>query len=295
MHLDLSDLDLFAAVARRRSFRAAARDLRISPSRLSERLRDLETRLGVRLLNRTTRSVSPTAAGAALLESIVPALDSIGAAVARLGEAGDEPAGPLRINAPSPIAELVLAPRLAGFVLAYPRVRLDLVIEEGLVDIVAGGFDAGARYDESIAKDMIAVPIGPPQRFALVAAPALLERVGSPAHPRDLVGMPAILHRFPSGRTAEWEFERGEERMIVRPAHPIVCGGVRVELALAEGGAGFLATFAEWARPGIDSGRLVSLFEDWLPPFPGARLYYSSRRHMPPALRAFVDFMRWRG
>lgn len=295
MAYDLSDLDLFAAVARRRSFRAAAADLRISPSRLSERLRDLEAGLGVRLLNRTTRSVSPTAAGAALLETLVPALQGIDAAVARLGETADAPAGPLRINAPGSIAELVLAPRLAAFVLAFPRIQLDLVVEESFVDIVAEGFDAGARYDESIARDMIAVPIGPPQSFALVASPALIERVGRPDHPRALTDLPAILHRFPSGRIVDWMFERGDERIAIRPARATICGNIAVERALAEGGAGFLATFEDWLRPGIESGRLVRLFEDWLPPFTGAHLYYSSRRHMPPALRAFVDFMRWRG
>ncbi|AHE55692.1 LysR family transcriptional regulator [Sphingomonas sanxanigenens] len=291
---DLADLDLFAAVARTRSFRAAAQATRVSPSRLSERIRDLEARVGVRLLNRTTRSVSPTAAGAALLETLQPALEGIAGALARISEAADEPAGPLRLNVPTPIAELVLAPRLPAFLAAYPRIALDLVIEEGFVDIVAAGFDAGARYDEAVARDMIAVPIGPPQRFALVAAPALLARVGTPGHPRDLIDLPTINHRFLSGRIPDWEFERGDEVLAIRPRRAVLCGSAPVELALAEAGVGLLATFEEWVRPAIAAGRLVSLFEDWLPPFPGARLYYSSRRQMPPALRAFVDFMRWR-
>ena len=292
---DLADLDLFAAVARRRSFRAAAQATRVSPSRLSERIRELEARVGVRLLNRTTRSVSPTAAGTALLETLQPALDDIADALARISETADAPAGPLRLNMPTPIAELVLAPRLPAFLNAYPRIVLDLVIEEGFVDIVAAGFDAGARYDEAVAKDMIAVPIGPPQRFALAAAPGLLARVGTPTHPRDLAGMPAIVHRFASGRIPDWTFGGGEEAVTIRPSQALLCGSPQVEVALAEAGIGLLVTFEEWVRPAIATGRLVSLMEAWLPPFPGARLYYSSRRQMPPALRAFVDFMRWRG
>lgn len=292
---DLADLDLFAAVARTRSFRAAAQATRVSPSRLSERIRELEARIGVRLLNRTTRSVNPTAAGVALLETLQPALDGIADALARISDAADEPAGPLRLNVPAPIAEFVLAPRLPAFLAAFPRIALDLVVEEGFIDIVAAGFDAGGRYDEAIPRDMIAVPIGPPQRFALVAAPALLARIGTPRHPRDLVDLPAINHRFPSGRIPDWEFERGEERIMIRPRQAVLCGNPHVEVALAEAGVGLLATFEEWARSGVTAGRLVSLLEDWLPPFSGARLYYSSRRQMPAALRAFVDFMRWRG
>lgn len=290
----LADLDLFATVARTRSFRAAARELRLSPSRLSERLRDLEARLGVRLLNRTTRSVSPTEAGAALLESLVPALDSIGNAVSRLGDLGETPSGLLRINAPGSIAETVLMPRVGAFMAAYPLIRLDLVVEDSFVDIVAAGFDAGCRYDEAVAQDVIAVPIGPPQRYAMVAAPALIEARGMPSHPRDLIGAPAIQHRFKSGSMIDWEFERDGETIMIRPEARAISSNPHIEVALAEGGAGFLATFAEWTQPGINAGRLVEVLPDWLPPFPGARLYYSSRRHMPATLRAFIDFMRWR-
>lgn len=295
MKADLTDLQLFAMVARHRNFRRAAAEARMSPSRLSERLRDLEEQLGVRLLNRTTRSVSPTEAGAVLLERLSPALIEIGDALDRLDDFADSPSGTLRINAPGAAAQLVLAGRLGAFLERHPRIRLDLVVEDQMVDIVEGGFDAGIRYDESLAKDMIAVPIGPPQRYALVASPALLERHGTPAHPSELVGAPAIVHRFVSGTEIPWEFERGTERIVFRPQGRAWCSDAHVEIALAEAGTGFLITFEQWTRGGVRAGRLVELFADWQSEFTGPRLYYSSRRHVPATLRAFIDFMRWRG
>ena len=292
MRPPLADLDLFAAVARHRSFRRAAREAGISPSSLSERLRALEDALGLRLLHRTTRSVSPTEAGAALLARLGPALGEIGAALEEAGRHGATPSGTLRINAPQSAAQLVLASLIPPFLAAHPRITLDVVVEDSFVDIVSGGFDAGIRYGESLARDTIAVPLGGPQRYVLVAAPALVAALGAPAAPRDLLQRPCIRHRFPSGNTPPWVFERGTETVTVRVEGPFTTTDPHLERAAALAGVGFLLTFEEWVREDIARGTLVSLLEEWLPPFEGPHLYYASRRHMPAALRAFVDFIR---
>jgi DNA-binding transcriptional LysR family regulator len=291
--MDLDDLSLFAAVARHRSFRAAALELRLSPSSLSERIAGLEQRLGLRLLNRTTRSVRPTDAGEALLARLNPALGEIAEAVDLARQLGDSVAGTLRINAPQPAAHFVISPRLPEFLAAYPRLTLELIVDDSFVDIVEGGFDAGVRFGESLAKDMIAVPIGGPLRFALAAAPSLLERIGRPAHPRDLIGLPCIRHRFSSGALPDWEFERGGEVVVIRPDGALVCTDLRVELTAAIDGLGFLQTFEGFVQEALDDGRLVSLLDDWHSRFPGPYLYYPSRRHMPAGLRAFIDFFRF--
>jgi DNA-binding transcriptional LysR family regulator len=292
MDLDLADLTLFAAVARRQSFRAAARDLGLSPSSLSERIAALEHRLGLRLLNRTTRSVRPTDAGTVLLERLDPALEGIAEAVDRARQLGDTVAGTLRINAPAPAVHFAIQPRLARFLAAHPRLTLELVVEDRFVDIVEGGFDAGVRFGESLARDMIAVPIGGPMRYGLAAAPALIERYGLPRHPRDLIGLPCVRHRFMSGAPQDWEFEKAGEVVTIRPEGPLVANDLRTQLAAAIAGVGFYATFEGYLAEAVADGRLVSLLEDWRPPFPGPFLYYPSRRHMPAALRAFIDFFR---
>ena len=288
----LADLDLFAAVARHRSFRRAAREAGISPSSLSERLRALEDVLGLRLLNRTTRSVSTTEAGMALLARLGPALSEIGAALQEAVRQGATPIGTLRINAPQSAAQLVLAGLIPPFLAAYPRITLDVVVDDNFVDIVGGGFDAGIRYGESLARDTIAVPLGGPQRYVLVASPALITRLGAPATPRDLLHRPCIRHRFPSGNIPPWVFERGGETVTLRVEGAFTTTDPHLERAAALGGVGFLVTFEEWVREDIVRGALVPLLEDWLPPFEGPQLYYASRRHMPAALRAFVDVIR---
>jgi len=290
MRPPLADLDLFAAVARHRSFRRAAREAGISPSSLSERLRAL----GLRLLHRTTRSVSPTEAGAALLARLAPALGEIGAALEEAGRYGATPSGRLRVNAPQSAAQLVLAGLIPPFLAAHPRITLEVVVEDSFVDIAGGGFDAGIRYGESLSRDTIAVPLGGPQRYVLVASPALIARLGAPATPRDLLHRPCIRHRFPSGNTPPWIFERGTETVTVRVEGPFTTTDPHLERIAALEGVGFLMTFEEWVREDIAQGRLVSLLEEWLPPFEGPQLYYVSRRHMPAALRAFLDFLRAR-
>lgn len=292
---DLRDLQAFAVLARHRNFRRAAQELGISTSSLSQRLRELEQALGLRLLNRTTRSVAPTELGTALLDRLGPALDRVADAVRTVQGQRAQPAGRLRITAPAPAAHLVLAPMIAPFLLRYPDIALDLIVDASFVDIVAAGFDAGIRYEEHLAQDMIAVPLGPPQRYVLVASPDLLARSGVPRHPRELLEVPTISGRFPSGQEFPWEFERGTERVRVMPRGPLKVLDIRVQLRAALDGLGFLVTFDGYAKDAIASGSLVPVLDDWLPSFPGPLLYYPSRRQPPPPLAAFLDFLRdWR-
>jgi DNA-binding transcriptional LysR family regulator len=290
--LDLHALDSFAAVARSRNFRRAAVERGVSASTLSAAVRELETRMGVRLLHRTTRSVALTDAGSALLARLEPALSEIGEAVAEARAAQAEPSGPLRINAPEPAVELVLAPLITAFLARYPAVRVELVAEATLVDIVAAGFDAGVRWGESLAQDMVAVPLSGPQRYCVVAAPALLERVGEPAHPRDLLDRPCLRVRYASGAVPAWEFERAGEALRLSPGGPLVANAAPLLLRAALDGLGFLQTFDGYAAPHLARGTLVEVLADWSEPFPGPFLYYPSRRTLPSPLRAFVDFVR---
>jgi DNA-binding transcriptional LysR family regulator len=290
--LDLSALDSFAAVARHRNFRRAAVERGVSASTLSQAVRDLEARMGVRLLNRTTRSVAPTAAGAALLDRLGPALAEIGEAVSEARSAQSEPAGPLRINAPEPAVELVLAPLVNGFLAAHPAVRLEIVSETGLIDIVAEGYDAGVRWGESLAQDMVAVSLGPPQRYIVAAAPDLLARVGAPRHPRDLLDRPCLRNRFPSGAMPSWELEKAGEAIRVSPTGPLVANSPSTLVRAALDGLGFVSLFDGYLAPYLESGRLVEVLADWSEPFPGPFLYYPSRRTLPSALRAFVDYVQ---
>jgi DNA-binding transcriptional LysR family regulator len=292
--VDLQALDSFAAVARHRNFRRAAVERGVSASTLSQALRDLEARMGVRLLNRTTRSVALTDAGAALLKRLEPALSEIGEAVAEARSAQAEPAGALRINAPEPAIELVLAPIVPAFLARYPAVRLELIAETNLVDIVAAGYDAGVRWSESLAQDMVAVSLGPAQRFVLVAAPELIARVGAPQHPRELLELPCLRTRFPSGASPPWEFEKAGEMVRISPGGPLVANSGALLMRAALDGLGFLSTFDGYAERHLATGRLVEVLSDWSETFPGPFLYYPSRRTMPSPLRAFVDFVQER-
>lgn len=290
----LDDLDAFAAVARHRSFRRAAAERGVSASTLSQALRDLEARLDVRLLNRTTRSVGLTEAGRQLLERLSPALSEIAAAMDQVHAERGVPAGSVRINAPEPAVELVLAPMVAPFLAAYPQVRLEIMGETAFVDIVAQGYDAGVRWGESLAQDMIAVPIAGPQRFCVVGSPDLIARTGVPQRPQDLLAHPCLRVKFPSGVRPAWEFERDGKELKIEPEGPLTSSSTRLQLAAALAGVGFYSTFEGNVAEHIAAGRLVSVLEDWLPPFPGPFLYYPSRRHVPAALRAFIDFARVR-
>jgi DNA-binding transcriptional LysR family regulator len=291
---DLRDLAAFAAVARTRNFRAAARELGIGVSTLSERLRDLEARLGVRLLNRTTRAVSPTGAGEELLGRISPALTDIEAATRDLGRHRSVVSGRLRINAPPPAMELVLAPMLTEFLQRYPDVSMEIVDDPLLIDIVSAGFDAGVRYEENLAKDMVAVSLGPEERYVVLAAPALLATHPEPQRPQDLLGAPCIVTRFPNRSILPWEFERGGKVVKIVPEGRLIALHARAQLKACMDGLGFFATFEGYAREAIDAGKLVTVLDDWCPKFSGPFLYYPGRRQNPPALTAFVDFIKER-
>lgn len=289
---DLRDLEAFRAVARHKSFRRAAIEQRVSVSGLSQRLRDLEQRLGVRLLNRTTRSVAPTPAGEALLARIGPALDDLFAAVADARDRSAAPRGRLRISAPAPAIDLVLAPMLPPFLARYPEIELEIVAESNFVDIVAGGYDAGIRWEEHLALDMIAVPLGGPQRYAVVAAPDFLAARGVPEEPSDLLGAPMIGTRFSSGVMLPWEFEKAGRTVKISARGPLAANHIPLHIAAAEAGLGFLATFEGYVAGAVAAGRLVRVLDDWCQPFPGPLLYFPSRRQPPAPLAAFVGFVR---
>jgi DNA-binding transcriptional LysR family regulator len=297
MKADLADLHAFLAVAQARGFRDAARAIGSSASTLSEAVRRLEARLGVRLLHRSTRSVTPTEAGTRLIERLAPALGEVEAALDVVNLFRDRPAGTLRLNVPVSAARLVLPPILPGFLAAYPDIRVEIVAEDGFVDLVASGCDAGIRYDERLEQDMIAVPIGPRvQRFATAAAPSYLDGRGRPTHPRDLLHHACLCGRFTSGAlTSPWEFERGAEIVRIEPQGPLiasVAGAVDLLVDVAAAGGGILHLFEDWLRPALDNGSLEPVLPDWWQSFSGPFLYYSGRRLVPPPLRALLDFIR---
>jgi DNA-binding transcriptional LysR family regulator len=261
-------------------------------------VRRLEAKLGVRLLNRTTRSVAPTEAGARLLERLTPALGEVEAAIDVVNAFRDRPAGTLKLNVPATVARLVLPSIVAPFLKAYPEIRLEIIVEDGFVDVLAAGCDAGIRYDERLEQDMIAVPIGPRmQRFATAASPVYLDARGRPEHPRDLLAHACLRGQFASGTIPTWEFERDGEVVRVDPVGPLVVRlGAAVDLAVsaAVAGVGIIHLFEEWLRPHLDSGALEPVLMPWWQAFSGPFLYYPGRRHLPAPLRAFVDFIRGR-
>jgi DNA-binding transcriptional LysR family regulator len=296
MIADLNDLSAFAAVLRAGGFRDGARASGVSPSSLSEAVRRLEARLGVRLINRTTRSIAPTEAGARLLERLGPALGEIEAAIDVVNAFRDRPTGTLTLNVPATVARLVLPPIVAPFLKAYPDIRLEVVVEDGFVDVLAAGCDAGIRYDERLEQDMIAAPIGPRvQRFATAASPAYLDARGRPSHPSDLLAHACLRGRFASGASPPWEFERDGEVVRVEPSGPLVVqpgAGVDLAISAAVAGLGVIHLFEEWLRPHLESGALEPVLTAWWQPFSGPFLYYPGRRHLPAPLRAFVDFIK---
>lgn len=290
---DLADLDAFAAVAAARSFRRAAALRGVSPSALSDAVRRLEARLGLGLLVRTTRSVTPTEAGARLLDRLSPALGEVRSALEALGDYRGGAVGTLRLNVPTIVARLVLPRLVPRFLSEHPGIVLEITAEDSFVDVFAAGHDAGVRYDERLERDMIAVPLGPRvQRFLTAAAPAYLDRRGRPAHPRDLLSHACIRHRFPSGMTHPWEFERAGEVVRITPEGPLLSSAIELEVAAAVAGLGLVHGFADYLAEPIAAGLLEPVLQDWVQEFPGPFLYYPSRRHMPAPLRAFVDFLR---
>ncbi len=289
---DFADLDAFTAVARARGFRAAAALRSVSASSLSEAVRRLETRLGVRLLNRTTRSVTPTEAGQKLLDRLSPALADVALALDEVNAFRDSPTGTLRLNVPGIVAKAILPRILPRFLEQHPGVSVEVTADDAFIDVLAAGFDAGVRYDESLEKDMIAVPLAGPQRFVLVGSPDYFATHGRPAHPREVLDHACIRHRFAHGSSYPWEFEKDGEVVRINPPGRLTSTHIDLELAACEAGVGLMATFEDFVAPSLAAGRLETVLDDWLPPFTGPYLYYASRRHMPAPLRAFVDFVK---
>jgi DNA-binding transcriptional LysR family regulator len=296
MKTDLGELSAFVAVARAGGFREAARATDGSASGLSDAVRRLEARLGVRLLNRTTRSVVPTEAGQNLLARLEPVLSEIDSALDVVNGFRDTPTGTLRLNVPLSAARLVLPSIVPRFLAAYPEIRLEVTADENFVDVLAAGCDAGIRYGERLEQDMIAVPIGPRiQRAAAAAAPGYLAQHGRPEHPHDLLGHRCMRARFPSGAMAQYSFERDGETVNVDPAGPLqvqIGGAVDLAVEAAVAGLGIVYLFEDWLRPYFERGALAPVLETWWPQFPGPYLYYPGRRLVPAPLRAFVDFIR---
>ncbi|HEY0182275.1 MAG TPA: LysR family transcriptional regulator [Rhodopila sp.] len=290
--IEPNDLAIFLAIARHRSFRKAADEIGVTPSALSHTLRGLEEHLGLRLLNRTTRSVALTEAGARLLDRIAPAFRDIDDALDDLNTFRDTPTGTLRINAARASTQITLLPMVTRFLAAYPGVNVDIVVNNAFVDMVSEGFDAGVRFGEVIAQDMIAVPLGPPQRSAYVASPDFFRRHPKPATPEDLKGLPCIRFRFESGRYYAWEFERDGVELSVEVDGQLTLGEQDLAVQAALDGAGIAFAFEAQVGDLVEQGRLVRVLEDWCPSYPGFYLYYPGRRQLPATLRAFVDFAR---
>jgi DNA-binding transcriptional LysR family regulator len=289
---EFADLRSFAAIVEHGSFARAAANLGVSPSALSQTIRGLETRLGVRLLNRTTRSVAPTDAGTRLLERLLPAMGEFDAAVADVKAVSGTPSGMLRINCPRTAAIHVLGPLIGPFLKAYPEITLDIVTEEKLVDIVAGRFDAGIRLGEKVEQDMVAVRFGAELEMLVVGSPDYFAEHGKPKNPRDLKAHRCINTRWPTdGSLYRWEFERGTEELEAAVTGPLIVNEPEIAVQAAVDGVGLAFLFRYQLQAALTAGKLITVLKDWTPPFPGFYLYYPSRRQMPPALRAFVDFI----
>lgn len=296
MKLDFALLNAIVAVANAGGFREAARVTGSNPSRLSDAVRRAEQQLGVRLFNRTTRTVALTEAGRALMERLQPAISEVDAALDAINRYRTTPSGTLRLNVPVSAARLVLPTIIPPFLAQYPDIRLEIVAESNVQDVFRDNCDAGIRYDESLEQDMVALPIGPRrQRFAAAAAPAYLQRYGLPQHPRDLISHNCIRGRFASGVMPDWEFTReGETLRIQVNGSLVVSVGSAVDLAVqaAIAGSGIIYLFEEWLRPSFESGVLTPLLEPWWQSFSGPWLYYNSRRLIPAPLQAFINFIR---
>ena len=290
-----SELNAFLMVAEERSFTKAAAKLGTSQSTLSQTIRRLETRLAVRLLTRSTRSVAPTDAGERLLETLQPAFNEIDAKLLSLTDAREKPAGTVRINATDLVVEKLLWPALKPLLKKYPDIRLELTAELALTDIVAGRFDAGVRLGELVEKDMIAVRIGPDLRMVAVASPSYFARMQPPRTPHDLANHDCINLRLPTlGDTYAWEFSKNGRDLRVRVAGSLSFNNGRMIVEAAIDGCGLAYVTSDYADEAIKEGRLVSVLKDWSPTFAGYHLYYPSRRQIPPAFALVVDALRYR-
>lgn len=292
---NVNDLLAFLAVARERSFTRAAAQLGVSQSALSHTIRGLEERLGLRLLTRTTRSVSPTEAGDRLVQTIGPRFEEIEAGLAALSELREKPAGTIRITSGDHAVQSVLWPKLAKFLLKYPDIKVEISIDYGLTDIVAERYDAGVRFGEQVAKDMIAVRIGPDVRFAAVAAKSYFARHAPPEAPQDLIGHCCINLRLPTyGGLYAWEFEKDGRELKVRVEGQLVLNSIFQILNAAVAGLGVAYVPEELVQPHLAKGELKRVLDDWCPYWPGYHLYYPSRRQSSPAFSLLVEALRYR-
>lgn len=293
---DFGELNAFMAVAEERSFTRAAAKLGTSQSTLSQTIRRLEERLGIRLLTRSTRSVAPTEAGARLLETLRPAFDNIDGRLAALTKLREKPAGTIRINATEQVAETLLWPALKRVLREYPDIEVELTAESALTDIVANRYDAGVRLGELVDKDMIAVRIGPEVRMVAVASPSYFARKPPPRTPHDLAEHDCINLRLPTqGGLYAWEFAKDGRELRVRVQGSLAFNSGRMIIAAALDGFGLAYVTNDYADQAIKEGRLISALEDWSPPFAGYHLYYPSRRQPTPAFALVVEALRYRG
>ena len=292
---NFNDILAFLAVARERSFTKAAAQLGVSQSALSHAISGLEARLGLRLLTRTTRSVSPTEAGERLVLTVAPRFEEIEAEMEALTELREKPAGTIRITASEHTVSAILWPRLAKFLRHYSDIKVEITVDHTLIDIVAQRYDAGVRSGEQVAKDMIAVRIGPDMRMAVVGAPSYFTKRLPPKKPQDLTDHKCINLRLATyGGLYAWEFERGGRELKVRVDGQLIFNGTAQMLNAALAGFGLAYLPEELAQPHLTRGRLKRVLEDWCPPFPGYHLYYPSRRHSSPAFSLLVDALRYR-
>lgn len=289
---ELNDLLAFATVARERSFTRAAAKLGISPSALSHAMRNLEARLDVRLLARTTRSVAPTEAGERLLETINPALASIEDGLASLAHWRHSVSGTVRVTASTYAAQTVLLRKLPGFLLAHPEVKVEISVEDRLTDIVAEGFDAGIRFHMSVDKDMIAIPVGPMLRTVVVGTPAYFKRYPPPKTPSELKDHLCVSFRLKSGAIMPWDLEEDGREFNIRPNGQFIANDGALMAAAVRAGAALGYMMEEEVAEEIADGRLVQVLDAWCVPFPGLHLYHPSRRQSPPALRALISALR---
>jgi DNA-binding transcriptional LysR family regulator len=289
-------LAYFVVVARERSFTKAAARLGVSQSALSQTIRSLETRVGLRLLTRTTRSVAPTEAGERLLQTIAPRFEEIESALSSLNELRDKPAGTIRLTAGEHPALSVLQPALAKILSGHPDIKVEIIVDYGLTDIVAAGYDAGVRLGEQVARDMIAVRIGPDIRMAVVGSPAYFERYPIPQTPQDLTAHNCINIRLPTyGGIFPWDLEQDGREVKVRVEGQLIFNNVGLRLASALQGLGLAYMPEDLVLPHTATGQLIRVLEDWCPPFPGYHLYYPSRRHSSPAFALLVETLRFTG
>jgi DNA-binding transcriptional LysR family regulator len=292
---NVNDLIAFLAVARERSFTRAAAQLGVSPSALSHTIRALEERLGLRLLTRSTRSVAPTEAGERLFLTVGPRFDEIDAELAALSALREKPAGTIRITAGEHAAKAVLWPKIEQLLPEYPDIKIEINVDHGLTDIVAQRYDAGVRFGEQVAKDMIAVRIAPDMRMSVVGAPSYFAKRSAPTTPQDLTDHNCINLRLPTlGGLYAWEFEKDQRELKVRVDGQLVFNDASQMLTAALAGSGLAYLLEDVAQPHVASGHLERVLEDWCPPFPGYHLYYPSRRQASPAFALLVEALRFR-